>query len=280
MRPLHLKAGKQVTEKGEALQVNIGVGDAHRQILDGDDEHMRVGGAEVVLQNEAASPLGRRRGKTGMTELQRRSRVNSAMKARTDDFLIAEIIDVGDIHGLGGDRRLLPVERLVNVHNEEMETVPAGRIGRGEGIDGVARQHIVPCCKVRMGGKPFPESCRLVILDWGDHRLDGRQDARQQVGGGRNAVGVFGQFASALDNPVESRIVDASGKALPTQLGNIGLDPRGLGRSAAASNSTWPARSRRAPPRSAPVPSSRSCPSSQRMSVLAMIMLRFPCNGS
>ena len=73
-----------------------------------------------------------------------------------------------------------------------------------------------------MGGKPSPESCRLVILDWGDHRLDGGQDARQQVGGGRNAVGVFGQFASARDNPVESRIVDASGKALPTQLGNVG----------------------------------------------------------
>ena len=193
------------------------------RFLDGDDEHVRVGGAEVVLQDQAAAPLGRRRGETGMTELQRCGPVDPRHEgAHRRLSLIAEIVDVGAIHGLGGDRRLLPIERLVNVHDEEMETVPAGPIGRGEGIDGVARQHIIRRGKVGMGGKPSPESCRLVILDWGDHRLDGGQDARQQVSGGRNAVGVLGQFVSARDNPIESRIVDAGGKTLPTQLGNVG----------------------------------------------------------
>ena len=64
--------GRKLVEQGDkefgARPVHVGVGHGDRIFLDGDDHDMRVGGSDIVLNQQPAAGSRRHRIETGMVE--------------------------------------------------------------------------------------------------------------------------------------------------------------------------------------------------------------------
>ena len=126
--------------------MHIGLGDADREILDMDDDHVRVRCADVVLDHK---PSVRPRGGCGqarMVEFQLRGAIDAGHEGRDQrPISVSNIIGGGAVHALLGQRRLHRVELLVQIHHKAMQAVrlamPCLRHrGNGAGIDEIVRR--------------------------------------------------------------------------------------------------------------------------------------------
>ena len=57
--------------------MDIGVGHGHGSARDMDHQHVRIGGADVVLQHQLVAYPGGRGGQAGVVELERRGTVDA-----------------------------------------------------------------------------------------------------------------------------------------------------------------------------------------------------------
>jgi hypothetical protein len=115
------------------------------------------------------------------------------------------------------DARLQPIERLVRIHDEEMQAVARLAIGRRDGRDRASRDHVA----LRMGAG---EEKALMALDERvefaavrfaqrlEHRADVARDEGQDAFGVRNAVAVVTVLAASFDYAVEFFLVIESAR--------------------------------------------------------------------
>jgi len=123
--------------------VEVGVGERDTQALDLDHQHVGVVGADVVLQQQAGAVSGGGGVEPGVVELERAGGVEPAHEG--GDARAVERIDlphVGAVDGLAGELRSEPVERLVQVHHQQVQAVVLAALAAGERVELGRRQRV------------------------------------------------------------------------------------------------------------------------------------------
>ena len=133
-RPLCAQLRQPRLEEGEARLVQVGVGQAdagsRRDTVDGlaidhlDHQHMRVVGADVVLDQQVRAVAGRGGVEAGVVELEGAGAAETAHEGGDAwAVLRADLPGVGAVDHLAGERGREAVQRLVQVHHQQVQAV-------------------------------------------------------------------------------------------------------------------------------------------------------------
>ena len=228
--PGNIVTREEVLEETQARRMDIGVDDVALQTHDIDDEHMGIGGPDLVLQNQLAVRFGSGRAQAGVIELERLGAMQTRHEGRNQlASLLRELEDSGAIQVLGGDLGLEMVERLVQVHDQQVHAVATAAITVGEPIDERAADAI-PDGPV--GGERI-ETPREALAAWAfkglDHLGHGLTHHAVDPLGSANEEGIALEPASFGDNGVEGGLVDAGGNALAVEVGRHAIPLQRLG---------------------------------------------------
>ena len=114
------------------MDIRIGHGDG--EALDMNDDHMSVGRAYVVLNDQTGFDARCCRGEAGMIEFQFRGAVDPGHEGEHQGAVRRrQIIGGGAIQCFFGQSRLQGVETLVNIHYQPMQAVRSLMPGRHHG---------------------------------------------------------------------------------------------------------------------------------------------------
>ena len=125
--PGHRELAQHSLQERQALHVDVPTLDDGTQSLDFDDQHVRVGRPEVVLDHETLARPGGRRTKAGVIELELGGPVHPAHEG-SDERPVGrrESEDVRPVEVLGCDARLEALEGRMDVDTQAVEAVPRG----------------------------------------------------------------------------------------------------------------------------------------------------------
>ncbi len=174
-------------EELRARPVNVGIGDGDFRTFDVDDNDMRIGRADVVLDDKPAAAARCGGAKAGMAESQAARPVEPAHES-PDTLLFGgrQPVHPRSRQRLDGGLRLDPVQRLVHVHDEQMLAIGTSGAGRGHGGDRPSRQQIA--FGRRIGGpqrrEAFREGLSFAFIrkeDGRQHRIDVRIEPLYQL---------------------------------------------------------------------------------------------------
>ena len=143
LAPARADLAQQRLEEGEAAAVEVGVGEPDAQALDLDHQHVGVVGADVVLQQQAGAVAGGGGVEPGVVELERAGGVEPAHEG--GDARAVERIDlphVGAVDGLAGELGGEPVERLVQIHHQQVQAIVLAALAAGERVELGRRQRV------------------------------------------------------------------------------------------------------------------------------------------
>ena len=223
--PFRLKLVEQGDEEFGARPVHVGIGHGHGIFPDRDDHHMRVGGSDIVLNQEPAVRPGRHGIEAGMVEFQGAGLVESLHETfhRRPVFGV-QTEHMGAAHDLLGAFRRQPVERLVQVHHQPVQAV--GAVLRHAGQSRDARDFDFVGGLKQTGGADRGEPCghgfalgRFAGAHRADHRRRVVVDFLHQPGEiGRGNSAVTGKMGAA-DQGCERGGRDAGGAAFDVQIG-------------------------------------------------------------
>ena len=131
--PFRLKLVEQGDEEFRARPVHVRIGHRHGILLDRDDHYVRVGGPDIVLNQQPAARPGRRGLEAGMVELQGAGLVEPLHETfhRRPVFGV-QTEDMGARQNLLGAIHGQPVERLVQIHHQPMQAVGAVLFDAGQ----------------------------------------------------------------------------------------------------------------------------------------------------
>ncbi len=215
--------------------MHVGVGEGGREALDGQDHDVRVGRAEVVLDEEPVAGPGGGRGKARVLELQPGRRVDAGHEGDDQAMVVCgQRIDRRPVDGRRRDLRLEAVEGPMGVHDQKVHRVAAGGPRRGHLVDGVAPDAIVAQVRRPTGEGIEPSGLRHVDEA---RRRERRQHLRDRVhellvdpAGLRDVVEVLGAHpARPLDRVVEHRIGHPGRQALVAERRESGTGVVGPG---------------------------------------------------
>ena len=132
--PMHREFFEQALEEQQPLQVHVGIGDGRNQACDMHHQHVRIGHADIVLQDELPAAQGGRGPQSRMVELECLGRVQAAHEG-AHQFLVlgAQAVDARAIHALARQVPLQAVQGLVQVHHQEVRRVAALALARSQG---------------------------------------------------------------------------------------------------------------------------------------------------
>lgn len=137
--------------------MDVGVGDRDGAADDVDHQHVRVGGADIVLQHQLVAHPRRGGGQAGMIEFERRRAVEAFHESGDQHAVgVAYAIGTAAVDGFAGEARLQDVQRLVHVHHQQMQAIGAGTVARSQRQDRLGRQLVA----VRIGWRKRLEALR------------------------------------------------------------------------------------------------------------------------
>ena len=173
--PLHRKAAQEFGEEFCARQMHVGVGDRHGIRIDGDDDDMGVGFADVVLNRQPVAGARRRGREAGMTEFEFFGR-GDAVHERFDrrPVFVAQAVDMGAGDHLLRVRGGELVQRLVQIHHQAVQAVAAAVEQAGQSCD-FGKADIVAGAEMRIFlDRREPRGRRIALgrvagLDGGEH---------------------------------------------------------------------------------------------------------------
>ena len=213
---------EQAHEERRASLVNVGVGQRCDGAAHAYHQHVRVGGANVVLQHQRIAASHRRGAKPGMVELERCGGVQATHEgadARPVGF--ADGKGLRAVDGLARQRHLQGVELPVQIHDQQVEAVTAFALGMRHGVEEPGRQPIVidtDECAQRLESACFA-GARGRQFERRQHCLDALPDELQHVRRLRDVIAAVVLAAAAGDDLVERLVVDAARLALDMQIG-------------------------------------------------------------
>ena len=143
LAPARPDLAQQRLEEGEAAAVEVGVGERDTQALDLDHQHVGVVGADVVLQQQAGAVAGGGGVQPGVVELEGAGGIEPAHEG--GDARAVERIDlphVGAVDGLAGELGGEAVERLVQIHHQQVQAVVLAALATGERLELRRRQRV------------------------------------------------------------------------------------------------------------------------------------------
>ena len=134
--PVDREGFEQFGEEPRARQMDVRVGDGHGIRRNGNDDDMRIGFADIVLDGEALAGSCRSRRETRMAEFQFTGRVDPAHEGFDRKTIIRpQSISMGAGDDLFGMRGGKTIERLMQIHDQLMQAVVLGAGNRGEACD-------------------------------------------------------------------------------------------------------------------------------------------------
>src|SRR5271156_642598 len=99
--------------------MHVGVGDADGQFLDMDNDHMRVGGADVILDYQSSAGASGGGGEARMGEFEFRGAIEPAHECRDQRTVgVGETVNGSAVEALLGQFLLHDVEPLVQIHHK------------------------------------------------------------------------------------------------------------------------------------------------------------------
>ena len=134
----------QALQKAHPRQVDVAVGERHPQAAHLDDEDMRLGRADIVLDQQRLAGAGGDGVKAGMIEFERRRAVHPGHERRDRGAIgLAEAVGpgAGDLHRRDG--ALQPIDLLVQIHDEKVDAIARLGTRRGQRRDLLAAQHVI-----------------------------------------------------------------------------------------------------------------------------------------
>ena len=118
MRPQHLLKERQ------PFGMYIGVRNANGQILDMDDDHMRIRRADIVLNNQPPARSCGSGSQSRMPEFQFRCTIDPGHEGRDQRAIrLRQSVGRCPIQGFLGQRRLHRVQSLMQVHHQTVQAV-------------------------------------------------------------------------------------------------------------------------------------------------------------
>ena len=210
---------QHVLEKRQAFGVHVGVGDADGLVLHVNDDDVGVGGADVVLDDQAvAGPRGGG-GEAGMVELQFGGAVEAGHEGCDQGAIgFVEVVGGGAVEGFFGEVGLQGVELLVQVHHQPVQAVGVAMAGAHHRRGGGGIEQVVCCGRqgLQQLFQPCGEAGGFGCEHRGGHQAHVFGDAGEDPGGAGDTAG-FADHARRRDDAVEIGIVDAAGDALLLQ---------------------------------------------------------------
>ncbi len=212
------KGIKQVYEELRARLVHVGVGDRHVQALDAHQQHMGVGGADVVLDDQARSCPDDRGIEPRMVELECPRALKAAHEGGDDRLVVGDKpVSVGAGNNLVGALYGETVQRLVQIHDEAMQAICSIIADRRQS------SHVGVCQLSLSEGKRRRDRREPRFRRLAEAPI--RRVDRLDHGGD-----IFGE---RLAEPAEARRLDHAARARPSA-GDERLDRNGIDSSTAA----------------------------------------------
>ena len=103
--------------------MDVGIGDGDDVVGDSNDDDMRIGFADVVLDREALAVARRRGGETRMAEFQLDGGIDAAHEGLDRGRSSDQPMDMSARDHLFGVQGREPVERFVQIHHQPMQAV-------------------------------------------------------------------------------------------------------------------------------------------------------------
>ena len=216
LAPVRAHLGQQALEEGEALAVQVGIGqrdDLRRGGgVDLDHQHVRVVGADVVLDQQLVAVARGGRVEAGVVELERRGAVQPAHEggdARAVAVVARQLPAVRAVDAVGGQPGRQAIERLVQVHHHDVQAVAARALAMGQRLDLRGGQHRAGQC-IQLG---LPVRHALGECSVGTVAFDQRarhhtqvvgqaQRQARQIGHAQGAIGFAGGGSGQVVQPV------------------------------------------------------------------------------
>ena len=137
--PGHIERLEEALEELQPGVVDVRIGDRGVEPVDANHQHMGIGGADVVLDEQAAVMLGRRRPQSGVVELQGRRAIEACHEGfDTPPALLRKAMGPGACNRLHRSRGLKLVDGAVGIHHDEVQTVSRLAVAGGDRRDQVA----------------------------------------------------------------------------------------------------------------------------------------------
>ena len=182
-----------------------------------DDEHMRIRGADIVLNDEAFARPRRRRAEARMAESQAARSIQAAHK-RFDPALFQrpKPMHARPGHDFNSRLRLEPVERLVYIHDQKVLAVIAARASGSNAANRGLRQHIAfhPRCSRSQAFEAFGELFPFFTVcdpDRHRHRIDVGIKPREQRPRAWNSESAAVQSVRVSYGCRENRLIEPGG---------------------------------------------------------------------